>query len=291
MEVVIPQELKNEYPFESRFFQLDKQNKMHYIDQGSGPVVVLLHGNPTWSFFYRNVIKELSKDHRVIAPDHIGCGLSSKNENYQYTLKNHIKNIEYLLDHLKIDRFSLVVHDWGGAIGMGVATNSPSKIEKIIAMNTAAFTSNDIPFRINVLRNGIGEWMIRSFNAFAYPATFMAVSKDLDSNIKSGYLLPYKNYHNRIATAKFVRDIPMNVNHQSYPDLKKIEDNLKNIHSPILLLWGEKDFCFNMKFYKKWIEFFPNAKTKTYPNANHYLLEDEKSDVIFEIKKFLDKDS
>ncbi len=289
MEInTIPQELKNEYPFESHFFSLDQRTKMHYIDQGEGPVVVLLHGNPTWSFFYRNLIKELSKNFRVISPDHIGCGLSSKNEDYEYTLKNHISNIEKLLQHLAIEKFSLVVHDWGGAIGMGVATNSPDKIEKIMAMNTAAFTSDEIPFRINILRNKLGEWMIRSFNAFAYPATFMAVSKNLNATVKKGYLLPYNDFNSRIATAKFVRDIPMNKNHQSYADLKKIEDNLKNIKAPVMLLWGERDFCFNMNFFNKWLEHFPNAKTKTYPNANHYLLEDENPNVLLEIKQFLE---
>ena len=223
MEITIPQELKNEYPFQSHFINVDEKNQLHYIDEGAGPVIVMLHGNPTWSFFYRNLIKDLSKSHRVIVPDHIGCGLSSKPEDYQYTLINHISNVEKLLNHLNIEKLSLIVHDWGGAIGMGVATRAPQKIEKIVAMNTACFTSEDIPFRINILRNDLGEWMIRSMNAFALPATFMAVNKKLNPIVKKGFLLPYNNFHNRIATAKFVRDIPMDKTHQTYPTLKKIE--------------------------------------------------------------------
>lgn len=287
MEITIPQELKNEYPFQSHFIYVDEKNQLHYIDEGAGPVIVMLHGNPTWSFFYRNLIKDLSKSHRVIVPDHIGCGLSSKPEDYQYTLINHISNVEKLLNHLKIEKFSLIVHDWGGAIGMGVATRAPQKIEKIVAMNTACFTSEDIPFRINILRNDLGEWMIRSMNAFALPATFMAVNKKLNPIVKKGFLLPYNNFHNRIATAKFVRDIPMDKTHQTYPTLKKIEEHLKDIKAPVLLLWGEKDFCFNMNFYKRWQDFFPEAKGISYPDASHYLLEDKYPEVSKEISNFL----
>lgn len=287
MEITIPQELKNEYPFQSHFINVDEKNQLHYIDEGAGPVIVMLHGNPTWSFFYRNLIKDLSKSHRVIVPDHIGCGLSSKPEDYQYTLINHISNVEKLLNHLNIEKFSLIVHDWGGAIGMGVATRAPQKIEKIVAMNTACFTSEDIPFRINILRNDLGEWMIRSMNAFALPATFMAVNKKLNPIVKKGFLLPYNNFHNRIATAKFVRDIPMDKTHQTYPTLKKIEEHLKDIKAPVLLLWGEKDFCFNMNFYKRWQDFFPEAKGISYPDASHYLLEDKYPEVSKEISNFL----
>lgn len=287
MEITIPQELKSEYPFQSHFINVDEKNQLHYIDEGAGPVIVMLHGNPTWSFFYRNLIKDLSKSHRVIVPDHIGCGLSSKPEDYQYTLINHISNVEKLLNHLNIEKFSLIVHDWGGAIGMGVATRAPQKIEKIVAMNTACFTSEDIPFRINILRNDLGEWMIRSMNAFALPATFMAVNKKLNPIVKKGFLLPYNNFHNRIATAKFVRDIPMDKTHQTYPTLKKIEEHLKDIKAPVLLLWGEKDFCFNMNFYKRWQDFFPEAKGISYPDASHYLLEDKYPEVSKEISNFL----
>lgn len=287
MEITIPAELKTEYPFSSHFLKIDSKNQLHYIDEGEGEVIVMLHGNPTWSFFYRNLIKELSKTNRVIVPDHLGCGLSSKNEDYEYTLNNHIENVNALLKSLGIEKFSLIVHDWGGAIGLGVATMNPARIQKIIAMNTAAFTSNEIPFRINILRNPLGEFVIRSMNGFALPATFMAVNKSMSPLIKKGFLLPYNNYQNRIATAKFVRDIPLDNTHSTYPRLKTIEDNLKNIKSPVLLLWGEKDFCFNMNFYKRWQDFFPNAQKKSYPSASHYLIEDEFEDVSSQIKTFL----
>ena len=154
-------------------------------------------------------------------------------------------------------------------------------------MNTAAFRSMEIPWRINILRNPVGEFFIRAFNGFALPATTMAVMKKLPAEIKRGFVLPYNDFKSRIATAKFVRDIPMNNNHPTYKTLSEIESKLKTLKVPVLILWGEKDFCFTMNFQKRWLEFFPQAKVKTWPDAGHYLVEDKTAEVIDEIEKFL----
>ncbi len=295
--MIIPSDLKTEYPFHSHFLNLNEEsssNKLHYIDVGveknPGEAIVMLHGNPTWSFFYRNLAKHFSHNNRVIVPDHIGCGLSDKPQDYNYSLENHTENVVSLIQELKLKKITLIVHDWGGAIGMGLATRHPELILNIVVMNTAAFRSLEIPFRINILRNPVGEWFIRSFNGFAGPATTMAVTKKLSSVVKKGFLLPYDNYESRIATAKFVRDIPMDENHPTYKTLSVIEDKLKNLNDkkiPVLILWGEKDFCFTMNFQRKWLEFFPNASVKTYKDAGHYLLEDKTLEVTQEIESFL----
>lgn len=288
MKTTIPNNLKTEYPFEAKSLTLRSGHNLNYVDEGTGPVVIMVHGNPTWSFYYRDVIKTLQDGFRVIVPDHIGCGLSDKPQDYDYTLDNHINNLSELLTHLKVEDFSLIVHDWGGAIGMGLATRNPKKVNKAVILNTAAFTDTFIPPSINLCKNSFfGEWLVRSFNAFAWPATFMAVEKPLSKEIKKGYLLPYNNYENRIATARFVKDIPMEESHPTWEVLKEIEDNLENLDCPKLLLWGEKDFCFNMGFYNRWREIYPKAKTKTYPDAGHYILEDAKSEVNSEISNFL----
>lgn len=264
-----------------------EKNKLHYVDEGQGEVILMLHGNPTWSFYYRNLAKHFSKNYRVIVPDHIGCGLSSKPQDYQYTLKSHINNVCRLVSELALKDITLVVHDWGGAIGMGLATLHPELIKRMIIMNTAAFRSLEIPARINILRNPVGEWFIRKFNGFAGPATFMASKKGLSPLVKKGFVLPYDTFETRIATAKFVQDIPMSEAHPTYETLKSIEEKLTSIKAPVLLLWGEKDFCFTMNFQKKWLEFFPKAKTRTFPEAGHYLIEDEKEAVIAEMETFL----
>jgi pimeloyl-ACP methyl ester carboxylesterase len=284
--ITIPEELKIEYPFESNFFSIQKNN-LHYVDIGSGEIILMLHGNPTWSFFYRNLAKHFGKNYRVIVPDHMGCGLSDKPQDYEYTLKTHIDNVCLLVEKLALTNITLIVHDWGGAIGMGLATRYPQLIKKMVVMNTAAFRSIEIPARINILRNPLGEWFIRKFNGFAGPATLMATKKAMSPLVKKGFVLPYHDFESRIATAKFVQDIPMNEMHPTYSVLKDIEEKLPTIKAPVLLLWGEQDFCFTMNFQKKWLEIFPSAKAVTYPNAGHYLIEDETSSAINEIENFL----
>lgn len=282
---------KSLYPFSTKKFKINNL-EMNYVDEGSGPPVIMLHGNPTWSFFYRNVANTLKENHRCIVPDHIGCGLSDKPQEYNYTLENHISNICALIEHLKLESFSLIVHDWGGAIGMGVATRMPEKVKAMVIMNTAAFLSKDIPFSISICKLPyIGEKIVRGLNAFAWPATFMAPNKKMNSQIKAGYLYPYNNYENRIATARFVKDIPLKKEHESFETLKTIEDKLTTISCPKLFLWGAKDFCFNLGFLKRWRDFYPGAKYKILENAGHYLLEDENEICNQTIKDFLSEHS
>ncbi len=289
---MIPNELKNEYPFQQNYITVGDDHKLHYVEEGkkTNPSVVMVHGNPTWSFYYRNVIKELSSSKHVIVPDHIGCGLSDKPQKYDYTLTRHIENLKILiLKTLKEDEvFDLIVHDWGGAIGFGLATAMPERIRKVVILNTAAFTSKHIPKRINLCKIPfVGEQVVRCFNAFAKPATFMAVEFPLSPLIKQGYLLPYNNYNNRIATARFVKDIPMSPKHPTWQKLKDIEMKLGTIKGEKLILWGEKDFCFNDNFYKKWLEIYPEAKTFLYKDAGHYILEDKQEEVVTKIGQFL----
>lgn len=292
----IPNDLKKEYPFTGKELELSSGHILHYVDEGSGEKnpIMMVHGNPTWSFYYRNLIKGLSKNHRIIVPDHIGCGLSSKPQNYEYTLKSHIENLTELFDktilpQLKAgQKLDLVVHDWGGAIGLGFAGRHAQYIGKVVILNTAAFTDTFIPKRISLCKLPvIGEPMVRMFNAFAWPATFMAVEKPLNKIVKKGYLLPYNNYTNRIATARFVRDIPMNSEHPSWKTLKEVEEGLESIKGPKLILWGAKDFCFTTHFYERWKQIYPEAQSHLYSNGGHYILEDEPQDTTEKIDHFL----
>lgn len=290
--IQIPRELKEEYPFDNHYYTLKSGHKMHYVSEGEAnkDTLIMVHGNPTWSFFYRNLIKELSSSYRVIAVDHIGCGLSDKPQQYDYTLKNHVENLNELITMIvpEESRLNLIVHDWGGAIGSGFAIKHPNRLDKFIIMNTAAFTDVHIPKRINLCKLPlIGEPMVRGFNAFAWPATFMAVKKPLSKKIKKGYLLPYGNYKNRIATARFVKDIPMDEGHPTWDVLKEIEENLSKIQGDKLLLWGEKDFCFSPHFFKRWKSIYPDAQSLMLSEAGHYLLEDEPVKTKTAIKNFL----
>ena len=170
-------DIRDIYPFESKWLDANG-GRYHYVDQGEGKVILMLHGNPTWSFFYRNLISHFSRKYRVIAPDHIGCGLSDKPQDWSYKLENHIENVLKLIDHLELKDINLVVHDWGGAIGFGCAVRRPELFKKLTVFNTAAFVSKDIPFRISICRlPGLGKLAVRGFNAFAGSATFMTTVK------------------------------------------------------------------------------------------------------------------
>ena len=147
--------------------------KLHYIDEGSGEPVVMLHGNPTWSFYYRHLIDSLRGSYRVIVPDHIGCGMSDKPDDsrYDYTLASRVDDLELLLDHLGLDRdLTLIMHDWGGMIGMAYAARHPERIARLVVSNTAAFhkpATKPLPRALAICRDSrLGAFLVRGLNAF-----------------------------------------------------------------------------------------------------------------------------
>lgn len=286
----LPPAIAELYPFAPNYFETDA-GKMHYVDTGTGERgnVVLLHGNPSWSFLWRDLIKELAaKGFRCIAPDHLGMGLSDKPEKF-LRLADRIRHVEALLSQLGIEKFSLCVHDWGGAIGSGVATRAPGKIEKLVITNTAAFRSLNIPKRIALCKiPGFGPFIVKAFNAFAWPATFMSVRQKLPAAVKAGFLFPYHSFRSRTAVANFVRDIPLSAKHPTYKTLSEIENaRLTLSEKPMLIAWGGLDFCFDDTFFEGWKQRFPHAKTIYCPDAGHYLLEDAGTQLVPEIAKFL----
>jgi haloalkane dehalogenase len=265
--------------------------RYHFVDEGNpnNPPVLMLHGNPTWTFYYRRLISALKQDYRIIAPDHMGCGFSDKPQNYSYRLSNHTANVEALVDHLGLQNITLICHDWGGAIGMGLATRRPDLFNRFVILNTAAWRSNRMPKRIAACRIPLfGGLAVRGLNGFALAATRMAVVKPLDKVAKAGLLYPYNSWQNRIAILRFVQDIPMDPCHPSYDCLKQTERRLYRLRGkPMKICWGMKDWCFDNIFLKEWRERFPKASVTEYPHAGHYILEDAHEAVIPEIEHFL----
>ena len=281
--------IRHLYPFEQHYLDLDGL-RLHYVDEGSGHPVVMLHGNPTWSFYYRELITALSGQYRVIAPDHIGCGLSDKPQDYAYTLARHIDNLERLVDHLGLESATLVVHDWGGAIGFGLAGLRPDWARRFVVLNTAAFFG-PIPWRIRVCRWPVfGPLAVRGLNAFAGGAVHMACKNRacMTPDVRRGYLLPYDNYANRVAVLRFVQDIPTRPADPSYNTIATTEAALPTFRDrPLLIAWGLRDFCFHEGFLNGWLDRFPNAEVHRFPNAGHYVLEDAAPDIINRIRNFL----
>jgi pimeloyl-ACP methyl ester carboxylesterase len=278
-----------EYPFIPQNFVTAEGHRLSYVDEGNGLPVVMVHGNPSWSYLYRNLITSLKGTYRCIAPDHLGCGLSDKPQNWPYRLQNHLDNFTQLLDHLRIERCVLVVHDWGGAIGMGWAGRHPERIAGLVVFNTAAFRSSQLALRIAICRwPFIGALLVRGLNGFAWPATFMAVGKKMRPEIKAGFLAPYNNWANRVAVHRFVQDIPMQPSHPSYQTLVDVENSLEQLQKkPMLIGWGGQDFCFNDHFYNKWQQRFPQAEQHYFPTAGHYVLEDALAEILDLLPGFL----
>lgn len=286
----LPPDVRIEYPYAGNLFEQPGGANMHYLDEGSGPVVLMLHGNPTWSFYYRNLINELVRGgFRCIALDHVGCGLSDQPEDYDYTLKRRIDDVERLVEHLGLSRFSLVVHDWGGAIGCGLAGRRPDTLEKLVLLNTAAYRSKRIPLRIAMLKFPvIGPFIIRGLNGFAGPAANMSVVRPLSKAVRRGFLWPYRSWSKRVAVWNFVKDIPMREAHPSYAALAEVEKGLEHLREkPIQLIWGGRDFCFNDHFLQRWQAIFPDAQTRYRQDCGHYILEDGGLAVWEEVRSFL----
>ncbi|MCL2457506.1 MAG: alpha/beta fold hydrolase [Desulfobulbus sp.] len=264
-----------EYPFTPRFFAING-HRLAYLDEGDGPPVVMVHGNPSWSYLYRNLVLGLREQYRCIVPDHMGCGFSDKPQTYAYRLATHIDNLELLLDHLGISRCVLVMHDWGGAIGMGWAGRHPERVAGLMVFNTAAFRSRRMPLRIAVCRWPLlGPMLVCGLNGFARAATVMAVKQRMRPEIAQSFLAPYDSWRNRIGLLRFVQDIPMRPDHPSWTTLAEVEAGLDRLRDhPMLLCWGGHDFCFNDYFYDEWRRRFPKAQAHNFPDAGHYLLED-----------------
>jgi len=263
------------------------------IDEGAGPPIVMVHGNPTWSFYYREVVKAFRETHRCIVLDHIGCGLSDKpkDDAYTYTLGQRVDDLEALVAHLDLGPLTLMVHDWGGAIGMGWATRHHAQVERLVLLNTAAFHNPrglKIPPSLKLVRDtGLGALLVRGFNAFSAGATRMAVTRPLPADVRKAYTAPYDSWGNRIATLRFVQDIPLTETDPAHAVISATEAGLEHfVHTPTLICWGEKDFVFDAPFLAEWERRLPHAEVHRFPDGGHYILEDERDAVLDHMRRF-----
>ncbi len=270
--------------------------RLHYLDEGAGEPVVMIHGNPTWSFYYRNLVEALKGSYRTIVPDHIGCGMSDKPDDskYAYTLKSRVDDLEALLDHLEVDRgITLVVHDWGGMIGMAYAARHPERIARLVILNTAAFplpASKPFPWPLWVCRNTrLGAWLVRGHNAFAAIAARVGCKRrPMSKELRDAYTAPYDSWANRIATLRFVQDIPLGPGDRGYDIVAETAEKLPLFADvPMLIAWGLKDFVFDRHFLDEWTRRFPKAEVHPFADCGHYVLEDAGDRIIPLVERFL----
>ncbi len=283
------------FPFTPKSFQRDHV-RLSFLDEGAGEPVVMVHGNPTWSFYFRNLVLALRDTHRCIVPDHIGCGLSDKPPIalYDYSLKSRIDDLEALLEHFGVrENITLVVQDWGGMIGMGYAARHPERIKRIVASNTGAFhlpKSKPFPWSLRMGRNTrLGAWLILKKNAFCrLAAEWNVARKPLPPDVCAMYMMPYDSPENRIAVLKFVQTIPLSPADPGYDIVSEVEASLVKFRAvPTLLLWGLKDYVFDKHFLREWQRHLPHAVSHVWPDCSHYLFEDASEEAIAKVKEFL----
>lgn len=286
---------KELYPFTGKYHTTASGARLHYLDEGSGRPVVMLHGNPTWSFYFRNLVKALSGTNRVIVPDHIGCGLSDKpgDDKYDYTLKSRADDIESLLDSLGIkEDVTLVLHDWGGMIGMTWAARHPERVARLVLLNTGAFflpPEKSFPPAMWLARTALGTLLVRGFNAFSAVSAHVCVTRrKLTPELRRAYTAPYNSWANRIATLRFVQDVPVRPGDKAFEQVDLTQRKLGLFAAkPALICWGLKDFIFDRHFLNTWKRYLPKAEIHTFADAGHYILEDAAEDVIPLVKKFI----
>ncbi|HZN35479.1 MAG TPA: alpha/beta fold hydrolase [Pirellulaceae bacterium] len=278
------------YPFQSRYLQLGP-HRLHYLDQGAGQPLLLVHGNPTWSFYWRNLIRGLAGDFRCLAVDHIGCGLSDKPQVYPYTLPRRIDDLVQVVERLDLTGTTLLAHDWGGAIGLGTVQRLPQRFARIVLFNTGAFPPPFVPWRITACRLPLaGTLAVRGLNAFARAALSMAVEKPerMTADVRAGLLAPYDSWASRVAVDRFVKDIPFSPRHPTWQILERIEAGLDSLaHLPIQLIWGMRDWCFRPECLERFLKHWPSAEVHRFEDCGHYVVEDAHERIVPLVRAFL----
>ena len=287
------------YPFTPKQFQPRPGLSMSYLDEGprDGEVVVMLHGNPSWSYYWRTLVSGLSDKYRCIVPDHIGMGFSDKPDDadYDYTLQSRVDDVEALLKHLGITGpVTLAVHDWGGMIGFGWALKHAAQVKRLVVTNTAAFPlpqAKPMPWQIALGRDWkFGALIIRAFNAFSSGASYLGVERRMPADVRRAYVSPYNNWKNRISTVRFMQDIPLGTQDKAWPLLEEAGRRLPEFADrPAFLGWGLKDFVFDKHFLAGFRAALPNAEVHAYDDAGHYVLEDKHETLVPLIRDFLQR--
>ncbi|MBP8741185.1 MAG: alpha/beta fold hydrolase [Pseudoxanthomonas sp.] len=293
------------YPANPRRFEVRPGIAMSYLDEGprDGEVVVMLHGNPSWSYYWRMLVAGLSDRYRCIVPDHVGMGLSDKPDDdkgatprYDYTLQSRVDDLEALLRHAGVDDatpVTLAVHDWGGMIGFGWALKHAAQVKRLVILNTAAFpmpADKAMPWQIALGRDySIGELVIRAFNAFSAGASRLGVERKMPAAVRRAYVAPYNSWKNRISTIRFMQDIPLSPKDAAWPLLEAAGKALPSFADrPAFIGWGLKDFVFDQHFLARFRADLPQARVHAFEDAGHYVLEDRHEVLVPAIRAFLD---
>lgn len=277
------------YPFPSSFFDTGK-GRIHYVDVGDGPPIVMTHGNPSWSFLYRHIIKELSKTHRCIAIDNLGFGLSDKPVDVDYTIDLHARNAERLVEHLGLTDVTLMVHDWGGPIGLSYALNHPENVRRIVLFNTWLWPVNgDKHYESfsGFMGGRIGRFLNLRLNFFVNVIMKKAAGKRsvFTKEVLRHYRMALPDAESRLASASLPAQIL-----GAGRWLERAWNRREAIAGiPTLIIWGAKDIAFREQELRRWTETLKNHELVHLADTGHYIQEESPDQVIPIIRAFLEK--
>jgi haloalkane dehalogenase len=279
------------YPFKSRWLEVDGL-PVHYIDEGQGKTLLFFHGNPTWSFLYRDIVKGLRDRYRCVAMDYPGMGMSGKprdhgHPEYGFTPAEHSRTVQGLVEALDLSDVTVMVQDWGGPIGLGVATRAPERIARVVIGNTWAWPMKDwkVALFSNGLGRGIGRQLILRRNLFVEKLLPAGVARKerLTPEVMAAYRGPYPTSIDREPTAVFPREIL-----RSIPYLAEVHEGLgKLADKPVQIVWGNKDAVFAKRELDRWKELFPRARVRILDGASHFIQEDAPEAIVEEIDAFV----
>ncbi len=277
--------------YQPRFFEHEGV-RLHYVDEGEGEPIVMLHGNPTWGYLYRNFIPTLSESNRCVVPDHMGFGKSDKPLDQPYTLARHIENFSALMLDLDLRDMTLVMQDWGGPIGLGFGVEHPERIKRLVILNTWAFRipeGSPLAPLLELFRQPhVGEAMVQGLNLFVegfLPAGIY--HKERLEQFMPAYRAPFPDWNSRIGTLAFPRDIPVGDEHPSTATMGQIQDNLGKLNVPTTIIWALQDPAIPPPLIDAWKGVYPHAEEHRIETASHFLQEDEPEQIVGLILDFL----
>lgn len=276
---------RSHFPFESKTQTIDG-NIVHYIDQGSGPTLLLLHGNTSWSFLYRHIIQQLSSNFRCIALDYPGFGLSTAKNSYTFKPQEHSAIVEQFADQLGLKDISIMVQDWGGPIGLGFAGRRPELIRSVIIGNTFAWPaqrSKGMSMFSKIFGSSIAKFLIKRYNVLVKWLIPAGISRKLSEDELAAYFGPFPTPESRLPTWVLPREILGSENY-----LTEVESNLKNLKDkPALMVWGLADGAFRSAELMLFLEYFHDNRVCILAKAKHFIQEDSPVEICGAIRKML----
>lgn len=276
------------YPFESHYVDVD-DGRMHYVDEGSGATLLMLHGTPTWSFLYRHLITGLRDQYRVIAPDHLGSGLSDRPTDYSYRPADQARNLRAFIEALDLRDITLFVHDFGGPIGLSYALEHPENIRRLVLFNTWMWSlKGDRQTRITagILGSGFGRLLYQYLDVefrVIIPAVFPNWAQ-VDAAIQDHYRQPMDDTWGKTIAWMYARELMQSS--AWFDSLWAKREVLQDV--PALLMWGMQDQAFGPAQLTRWQTVLPQAVVHTLPDTGHFVQEEQGANLLPVIRAFLE---